>query len=67
MKKFIYFAIGIATMLMATSCEKDVFNSTSNEGGFSLSLNVNNQETVTSRAVMSEEDVKTIIEQLEAL
>ena len=58
MKKFIYFAIGIATMLMATSCEKDVFNSTSNEGGFSLSLNVNNQETVTSRAVMSEEDVK---------
>lgn len=58
MKKFIYFAIGIATMLMATSCEKDVFNSTSNEGGFSLSLNVNNQETVTSRAVMSAEEVK---------
>ena len=58
MKKFIYFAIGIATMLMATSCEKDVFNSTSNDGGFSLSLNVNNQETVTSRAVMSAEDVK---------
>lgn len=58
MKKFIYFAIGIATMLMATSCEKDVFNSSSNEGGFSLSLNVNNQETVTSRAVMSAEEVK---------
>lgn len=45
-------------MLMATSCEKDVFNSSSNEGGFSLSLNVNNQETVTSRAVMSAEEVK---------
>ena len=58
MKKYIYTAIAFVAMAMATSCEKDVFNSTSNEGGFSLSLNVNNQETVTSRAVMSAEDVK---------
>lgn len=59
MKKYIYTAIAFVAMAMATSCEKDVFNSTSNEGGFSLSLNVNNQETVTSRAVMSAEDVKS--------
>ena len=58
MKKYIYTAIAFVAMAMATSCEKDVFNSTSNEGGFSLSLNVNNQETVTSRAVMSAEEVK---------
>lgn len=58
MKKIIYTAIAFVTMAMATSCEKDVFNSTLNEGGFSLSLNVNNQETVTSRAVMSDDDVK---------
>lgn len=58
MKKNIYTAIAFVAMAMATSCEKDVFNSSSNEGGFSLSLNVNNQETVTSRAVMSAEDVK---------
>lgn len=50
MKKFIYFAIGIATMLMAASCEKDAFNSASGEGGFSLALSINNKETLTSRA-----------------
>lgn len=58
MKRFIYTAIAFVAMAMATSCEKDSFNSTLNEGGFSLSLNVNNQETVTSRAVMSDDDVK---------
>lgn len=50
MKKFIYFAIGIVTMLMAASCEKDAFNSASGEGGFSLALSINNKETLTSRA-----------------
>lgn len=56
MKKFIYFAIGIAAMLMASSCEKDVFNSTSGEGGFSLALSINNNETLTSRAATTNND-----------
>ena len=40
MKRYItYFIIAIATVLMATSCEKDVMNfHSSKEGGFSLDL-----------------------------
>ncbi len=57
MKKFIYFAVGIATMLMAASCEKDAYNNTSGEGGFSLALSVNNKDVVTTRATMDENEI----------
>ena len=57
MKKLIYFAIGIATMLMATSCEKEAFNSASGEGGFSLALSINNNETLTSRAALIQNEI----------
>lgn len=56
MKRYItYFIIAIATVLMATSCEKDVMNfHSSKEGGFSLDLKINNTELVT-RALTSEQ------------
>ena len=56
MKRYItYFIIAIATVLMATSCEKDVINfHSSKEGGFSLDLKINNTELVT-RALTSEQ------------
>ncbi|MBQ3212420.1 MAG: PCMD domain-containing protein [Alistipes sp.] len=57
MKKLIYLAIGVVAMLMATSCEKDSFNSTSGEGGFSLALSVNNNETLSSRAALTQNEI----------
>ena len=57
MKKLIYLAIGVVAMLMATSCEKDSFNSTSGEGGFLLALSVNNNETLSSRAALTQNEI----------
>lgn len=58
MKNNIYYiVIGIVSMLIMASCQKDVMENSSNgEGGFSLALNVDDSETVATRA-MSEEEV----------
>lgn len=53
MKRFIYTAIAFIAMSMATSCEKDVINTTSGEGGFSLTLNVN--DNAQTRALTDEQ------------
>jgi hypothetical protein len=53
MKRFIYAAITFIAMTMATSCEKDAINSTSGEGGFSLTLNVN--DSVQTRALTDDQ------------
>lgn len=58
MKKLIYFAIGVATMLMVASCEKDGFNGNSGEGGFSLALNVNN-ELASTRATNADDLIQS--------
>lgn len=54
MKKYIYLTIGIVSMLIVTSCQKDVLENPSlGEGGFSLALNVDDSETVATRAAMT--------------
>ena len=54
MKKYIYLTIGIVAMLIVSSCQKDVLeNSSLGEGGFSLALNVDDSETVATRAAMT--------------
>ncbi len=60
MKRYItYFIIAIATVLMATSCEKDVMNfHSSKEGGFSLDLKINNTELVTR--ALTDDQVKEL-------
>ena len=55
MKRYIYIAIGIVAMIIATSCQKDVTNGIEGKGGFSLSLNVDNSELAVSRAAMTPE------------
>lgn len=55
MKRYIYAAISIVSMIIATSCQKDVTNEIEEKGGFSLSLNVDNSEIAVSRAAMTPE------------
>lgn len=55
MKRYIYAAISIVSMIIATSCQKDVTNEIEEKGGFSLSLNVDDGEFAVSRATMTSE------------
>ena len=57
MKQYIYTAIAIAVIAIATSCEKELFSSTtSTKGGISLSLNVSN--SIDTRAAMTDTELK---------
>ena len=58
MKRYIYIAIGIVAMIIATSCQKDATNVVEEKGGFSLSLNVNDSETAVSRAPMTTSELE---------
>lgn len=58
MKRYIYIAIGIVSMIIATSCQKDATNVVEEKGGFSLSLNVNDNETAVSRAPMTTSELE---------
>ena len=55
MKRYIYVAIGIVSMIIAISCQKDITNGIEEKGGFSLSLNVDNSEIAVSRVAMTPE------------
>ena len=57
MKRYIYVAIGIVSMIIAISCQKDITNGIEEKGGFSLSLNVDNSEIAVSRAAMTLEQM----------
>lgn len=57
MKKYVYIIVGIASMLMAVSCQKDAFDASSaGEGGFSLALSMTDSETVATRAAMTNDE-----------
>ena len=58
MKRYIYIAIGIVSMIIATSCQKDATNVVEEKGGFSLSLNVDNSEIAVSRAPMTASELE---------